>query len=162
MTARVRIGTKTATDPVNSCASPEFSSKEIYELLAAALKRGVQVEIVADWHKNHKRSCLAQKIKKLGANVLLYTAGDDRKLHAKLYVLRLYCRKAVNSRLHKLFSSVIIDGKEVLTGSFNWSNSGMKKNLELAVTIRDPVNVLPFVKTFQYVHNRAHAQSLQN
>ena len=34
----------------------------------------------------------------------------------------------------------------------------MKKNLELAVTIRDPENVKPFMQTFQFVHDRADAQ----
>lgn len=37
----------------------------------------------------------------------------------------------------------------------------MKKNLELAVTIRDPTNVAPFIQTFQFVHNRADEQGLK-
>lgn len=105
-----------------------FSSRDVVEALERAKSRGVRIRIIIE------------------RNVV----GDDndaifRELASKGFDVR-YASKAYKLT-HSKF--IIIDGKEVLVGSHNLSNSALYKNREASVIIRDSPAVADFIKAFK-------------
>ena len=105
-----------------------FSSRDVVEALERAKSRGVRVRIIIE------------------RNVV----GDDndaifRELAAKGFDIR-YASSAYKLT-HAKF--IIVDGKSVLVGSHNLSNSALYKNREASVIIRHQRTVDDFSSTFR-------------
>jgi len=75
---------------------------DIFDALEDAIKRGVEVSIVADEEENGGSGDLVSELADAGADVRLFTESKFSKLHAKL---------------------TIFDNSTALTGSFNWYTS---------------------------------------
>ncbi|MFH0885099.1 MAG: phospholipase D-like domain-containing protein [Candidatus Micrarchaeota archaeon] len=105
-----------------------FSSRDVVEALERAKSRGVRIRIIIE------------------RNVV----GDDndaifRELASKGFDIR-YASSAYKLT-HAKF--IIVDGKEVLVGSHNLSNSALYKNREASVIINDGATVRSFMRAFE-------------
>ncbi len=105
-----------------------FSSRDVVEALMRAKERGVDVRVIIE------------------RNVV----GDDngeifRELASKGFNVR-YAGKAYKLTHAKV---IIVDGKAVLVGSHNLSNSALFKNREASVIIRDSPSVDEFTAAFE-------------
>lgn len=105
----------------------KFSLSTIFKALEEALDRGVAVRLVVD--------------KKL---IDRETDGFTAKL-AKNKV-GVTVRKWIGDKLHAKF--VIIDDRQVLSGSYNWTKSA-EKNTELLLRFDDPASVARFTNLFK-------------
>lgn len=98
-----------------------FSSKEIAEAMIAAHKRGVKVRVLFDNSFSSPGSTARWKyvpFKELAkAEIEVKYDDEDAKIHHKV---------------------IVVDGTEVLTGSFNLSNNAAKSNDENIVIISSP------------------------
>lgn len=89
----------------------KFDDKTILKAIKKAVERGVAVRLLVDGEEAERKSNLAEDAKKAGAKVRRWKPKKG-KLHAKC---------------------LIIDGNQVLTGSFNWTDSASESNVELLV-----------------------------
>jgi len=95
-------------------AAYAFTSKPIALALLSAHKRGVKVRVVADMRANNRRYTAVTFLANQGVPV------------------RLNNHYAI---LHDKF--MVIDGKDVETGSFNYSAAAVTKNAENVLMLRD-------------------------
>jgi phosphatidylserine/phosphatidylglycerophosphate/cardiolipin synthase-like enzyme len=91
-----------------------FTDQPITNALVAAHARGVRVDVILDNSDRSSSKCTAPILKKAGIPVLFDAAHAIA--HNKI---------------------MIIDGRVVLTGSFNWTVNAEKHNAENLVTIVD-------------------------
>ena len=105
-----------------------FTSRDVIEALDRAKARGVEIRIIIE------RNVLS------GQNDETY-----RELAAKGFNIR-YASIAYKLT-HAKF--MILDGKSVLVGSHNLSNSALYENREASVIIRDPVTIAKFIEIFE-------------
>jgi phosphatidylserine/phosphatidylglycerophosphate/cardiolipin synthase-like enzyme len=95
-------------------AAYSFTSKPIATALLDAHKRGVTVRVVADQKSNQGRYT---------AVTFLANQGVPTRLNGKYAILH-----------HKF---MVIDGRHVQTGSFNYSAAAVDKNAENVLVLRD-------------------------
>ena len=95
----------------------KFDEKSLETAIIDALKRGVEILIVADAKEASRSSNRIAALERQGADVRLWKEG---KLHVKL---------------------AIIDETRAITGSFNWTISAESRNTELVVVSRHPALV---------------------
>ena len=111
----------------------KFDEPSVLEALRKAARRGVRIRIVANRDAAKRKSGLIRKASRTGSEVRVL--GDKgSKLHAKF---------------------TIVDDEFVLTGSFNWTKSAARDNLELVVVHRRPEDVRGFVESFDDFWARA-------
>eukprot|EP00123_Amoebidium_parasiticum_P007561 comp18201_c0_seq1/m.19078 comp18201_c0_seq1/g.19078 ORF comp18201_c0_seq1/g.19078 comp18201_c0_seq1/m.19078 type:complete len:195 (-) comp18201_c0_seq1:577-1161(-) len=125
---------KKARKSVYACLY-KLTDPDIFDALMQALSEGVEVKIVADFHKNHKKSGMVARLADKGADVRLYgTANSKDKLHAK-------------------FS--IYDGTMATAGSNNWTKSSRGKNVELIIELYGQSTVDRFQTEFGKIWARS-------
>jgi len=95
-------------------AACTFTSKPIAEALLAAHERGVQVRVVADKRSSADRNTALNFLANRGVSV------------------RLNGKYAIHN--HKF---MVIDGRHVQTGSFNYTNAAVSKNAENVLVVRN-------------------------
>ena len=95
-------------------AAYSFTSRPVSEALLAAHKRGVKVAVVADMEKNTN----------------MYTAVNFLANHG--VPVRLNGNYAI---MHHKF--MVIDGKSIQLGSFNYSAAAVDKNAENVLLLKD-------------------------
>jgi phosphatidylserine/phosphatidylglycerophosphate/cardiolipin synthase-like enzyme len=97
-----------------SVAAYSFTSKPIAKALIEAHKRGVRVQVVLDKSQRTERYSSATFLANMGIPVRI----DDR------YAI-----------MHHKF--MVIDGRTVETGSFNYTSSAARRNAENVIVLRD-------------------------
>ncbi|MFH1784833.1 MAG: phospholipase D-like domain-containing protein [Candidatus Micrarchaeota archaeon] len=105
-----------------------FTSRDVIEALERAKNRGVTIRIIME----------KQVI-----------GGQNSKIHSELTAKHFVVKYA--SKLFELTHSkiIIIDGKIVLVGSHNLSNSALYENREASVIIYDQLTVNKFIQLFE-------------
>ncbi|KNC85682.1 hypothetical protein SARC_02131 [Sphaeroforma arctica JP610] len=99
----------------------KFSDVAAVEALKNAIKRGVEVFILADFVENHKKKKVVNKLARHGAHVRLFNGfAGMHKLHAKF---------------------VVIDKTIGLTGSANLSHNSAGSNMELVISLESKKGV---------------------
>lgn len=93
-----------------------FTSPEVVKALVAAKKRGVDVRVVIDDKGNRSKASQAAMNVVVNAGIPLRINGQFRIMHDKV---------------------IITDGKNVETGSFNYTRSAAEYNSENALLISD-------------------------
>lgn len=91
-----------------------FSSKDIADALIAAKNRGVNVKVILDKSQRKQKYSLLHYI--VDAGIPVWIDMKPAIAHNKV---------------------MIIDGKEVITGSFNFTDAAQKRNAENVVFISD-------------------------
>ena|SRR5436190_2072548 len=106
------------------------------EALAAAAKRGIKVRLVLDRGKYRDtrttRELLAAH--RLPSRLLAGRQGDKAKMHHKF---------------------AILDGRAVLTGSYNWTTESEELNFDNLVVLRDRDTIKRFSREFELLWNSA-------
>jgi mitochondrial cardiolipin hydrolase len=109
----------------------KFDAKPLRKALHDALERGLAVRIVADEEASEGDKSDLRRIARHGAKVRLW---KKEKLHAKF---------------------VTLDGRRVVTGSFNWTKSADDHNVELLIRYDDPAVAARFSELFQRLWEEA-------
>ena len=104
-----------------------FSSRDVVEALEHAKARGVEIRIIIEKD---------------------VVGGENDEIYRELLAKGFNVRFA--SEAYKLTHAkfIIVDGKAVLVGSHNLSNSALYKNREASVIIRDAATVQEFEQAF--------------
>ncbi len=105
-----------------------FTSRDVVEALERAKSRGVDIRIIIE------RSTIS------GSNADIYQELAAKGLNVR-YASKSY--KLTHSKF------MIIDRKDVLVGSHNFSNSALYKNREASVIITDAGTVAEFLSAFE-------------
>lgn len=106
-----------------------ITNKNITDAIKNAHKRGIKVRILTDKTQASNKSAKASE---------LYNAGLNIKVHSKHRIE------------HNKF--VVVDGKAVMTGSYNWTSSATLKNSENCLKIwNDDKTVSDYQKRFEYL-----------
>ncbi|MFK3707918.1 phospholipase D family protein [Klebsiella sp. NPDC088457] len=96
-----------------------FTSPEVASALVRAKRRGVDVKVVLDWkansEENNKASRAAMNLL-VNAGILVRTVSQFKIMHDKV---------------------IITDGRNVETGSFNYTRAAARSNSENVLVIRD-------------------------
>lgn len=107
-----------------------FNSRRLYRVLNEAAMRGIKVRLVIDRNKYEE-------------------SGSIRELMVRpSFAVRLaYGRLGPGSKMHHKFA--LLDGKAVLTGSYNWTAESEDQNFENLILVHDPRWVAPFQAEFE-------------
>ncbi|MBK0167454.1 phospholipase D family protein [Klebsiella sp. S69] len=96
-----------------------FTSPEVASALVRAKRRSVDVKVVVDWkansEENNKASRAAMNLL-VNAGILVRTVSQFKIMHDKV---------------------IITDGRNVETGSFNYTRAAARNNSENVLVIRD-------------------------
>jgi phosphatidylserine/phosphatidylglycerophosphate/cardiolipin synthase-like enzyme len=107
-----------------------FTSREIAQALIEARGRNVKIRVVLD---------KAQRKERYSKSRYLISKGIDAKYHI------------ASGLMHNKFA--VIDGKELLTGSFNWTASANKKNEENLLIMTNQDVIQKYEDRFEYLWN---------
>ena len=97
-------------------ATYKLTSKSALKALVKAHKRNVEIKLILDGEAAGKKKSLAREAVRYGLEVTLWPSDTLGKLHTKLY---------------------IFDGRRVIIGSFNLTESAEKGNTELLFSAED-------------------------
>jgi phosphatidylserine/phosphatidylglycerophosphate/cardiolipin synthase-like enzyme len=112
-------------------AAYAFSSKYLGQALSAALKRGVKIRIILDGGNARKSYSIDEWLAGEGIDV--------RFIEIK------------RGSLHHKF--MLIDGKRLLTGSYNFTNESEFRNHEAAIFTNNKVLISAFAAEFEHLWN---------
>jgi len=110
-----------------------FTTGEIAQALVSAHRRGVKVRVIRDKVQSSNKHDENGFLKKNGIPVLILSGKGRGLMHSKF---------------------AVFDVKEVLTGSYNWTENAEKFNYENAVFIDDEKVINSFEKEFEGMWNR--------
>ena len=112
----------------------KFDEPSLLEAVERALARGVRVRIVVD-AANARGKSLVGAVERTEALVRRWPPKQG-KMHAKL---------------------MVVDGRQAIAGSFNWTRSAARSNVELALVFEDPQTVKRLAEAFESFWDRAAA-----
>ena len=99
----------------------------LLKALKGAVERGVSVRLLSDAGKSRDKQSLVRAAAKAGVDVRVWPAKRG-KMHAKF---------------------VLLDGREALAGSYNWTDSAARENLEIVIRFDDSETVKQFAELFE-------------
>lgn len=114
-----------------------FTLKDVSNALIEAKDRGVDVRIVADEKQARDHNSMINGLASAGIKVKRMTGLGSGK-HAGI--------------MHDKFA--VFDDSEVVTGSYNWTNSAEYMNYENIVIIKDPGTVGKYAAEFDKLYNK--------
>lgn len=107
-----------------------FSNPALASALEDAARRGVRIRLVLDREK-YRRTPSTQDLLKHGAMTFKLLGGH----------------KGRGSKMHHKFA--ILDGRRVVTGSYNWTLESEEQNYENLVVLGEPEQIGPYVQEFE-------------
>lgn len=119
-----------------------LNNPRLAEALAELLKRGVPVRLVVDAGKYREE---AETSRLLAESRIPFRLSHGRIGPAS--------PGSPVSKMHHKF--VILDGRTVLTGSYNWTTESEEQNYENLVVLSDPPQVQVFQEEFEELWRRA-------
>ncbi|MCX6127243.1 MAG: phospholipase D-like domain-containing protein [Proteobacteria bacterium] len=116
-------------------ATTHFRRKDFYDALAAAVSRGVEVRMILDQQEYQRKPPPAdpESAGNLYFDEKLAKEGVD--VRYKAYMLRWDAAQA--KQMHSKY--MIVDGKRVITGSFNWSENSEVGTFENLILLKGPI-----------------------
>ena len=111
----------------------KFDEPSLLASVERALSRGVRVRILADEAQAKRKRSLVGLAERAGAEVRLWRPKLG-KLHAKL---------------------MVIDERRAIAGSFNWTRSAARSNVELLLDFQEPDTVKRLSGVFEALWDRA-------
>ena len=115
----------------------KFDEPSLLPALMSAIERGVDVRLLVDSAQaggfDEGEGSLVESARAAGAAVRYWDSARG-KLHAKFSVL---------------------DGRRALAGSYNWTRSARRSNVELLLDIDDPETVSRLLELFEQLWDRA-------
>ncbi len=113
-----------------------FTSRPIGQAVIDAYKRGVKVRLVMDVREANTRFSRSRFFYKAGIPIKTLPVEETR---------------FVKGLMHNKFA--VIDGKEVITGSYNWTASAEKLNYENLLIIRSPELANVYERYFDWMYS---------
>jgi len=113
----------------------KFEEKSLLTAIKQAYDRGVRIQLVVDQEEAEDKKSKVAIAAAYGVSIRTWPQG---KLHAKF---------------------AIFDTSKVITGSFNWTKSAKKKNVELISSYEDEPTAKRFIDLFDDLWNRAGSES---
>ncbi|SNR77475.1 phospholipase D family protein [Desulfurobacterium atlanticum] len=115
-----------------------FTSKKLARALISAHNKGIKVRVIIDQGTAKSKRCVASILKKAGIPVRFKRGSGGGLMHNKF---------------------AVIDGKVVITGSFNWTVSAEKRNDENIVIIKgDRETSARFKEKFEHLWRLAYLE----
>jgi phosphatidylserine/phosphatidylglycerophosphate/cardiolipin synthase-like enzyme len=111
----------------------KFDEPKLLRAVTESVSRGVRVRLLVDGEEAGRARSLAARARAAGADVRRWPA-ELGKLHAKF---------------------TVVDGERVLAGSFNWTRSAARNNVEVLIEFDDPVTAQRFAELFERLWSRA-------
>lgn len=105
-----------------------FTSEEIAHALVDAHKRGVRVRVIRDRSQSGDKRDANAFLKQNGIAVQIRSGKGRGIMHDKF---------------------AVFDGKEIFTGSYNWTGNAEKNNYENGLFVDDPKIVQAYQKQFK-------------
>ena len=114
-----------------------FTSRRISNALVKAVERGIDVKVIVDGKQAKDRFSKVKYLRKNGVDVRI----ADYRFRRKRFIV---------PKMHHKF--MVVDGKFVMTGSYNFTASAEKYNDENCVFIYDDKNVVrKFTQEFRRI-----------
>jgi len=107
-----------------------FTSGEIADALAKAAERGVKIRLIRDQIQSSNKNDENAFLKKSGVEIQIRTGKGRGIMHDKF---------------------AIFDGRQVLTGSFNWTENAERNNFENAFFTDEKTVVDAYEKQFEHI-----------
>jgi phosphatidylserine/phosphatidylglycerophosphate/cardiolipin synthase-like enzyme len=107
-----------------------ITNPRLARALGQARNRGLRIRLLVDRNKYQETSVTREL---LAENSLPFQA--------------IYGRKEKGSKLHHKFA--VLDGRIVLTGSYNWTVESEERNFDHMLVLRDPELVLGYQQEFE-------------
>jgi phosphatidylserine/phosphatidylglycerophosphate/cardiolipin synthase-like enzyme len=107
-----------------------FNNPRLARALEDAARRGVRIRLLLDRNK-YEESPAAREVLSNG----------------RIPFRLLFGREGRGSKMHHKF--VILDGRAVLTGSYNWTLESEHQNYENLLILRAPEEVEPYAREFE-------------
>ncbi len=108
-----------------------FTSWDIEKGLESALNRGVKVSILCDWRQYEFSRDVIEQLRARGA---------------KVQIVRLSGSGILAEKFHQKYA--VIDGKTLITGSYNWAPNQDRFGWDNLVVLRDPSIAQKYVSNF--------------
>jgi phosphatidylserine/phosphatidylglycerophosphate/cardiolipin synthase-like enzyme len=115
-----------------------FNSRELYHVLNKTANRGVKVRLLIDRNKFEESS-----------------ASRELMVRPPFAVRLAYGRIGPGSKMHHKFA--VLDGKSVITGSYNWTAESEEQNFENLVLLTGERQIGPYREEFEALWATARA-----
>jgi cardiolipin hydrolase len=116
-----------------------LNSPRLTAVLKEARERGISVRVVLNENDHYEENQAARRTLRdynIAFRILHGRAGDKSKMHHKF---------------------AVVDGRIVMTGSYNWTLESEERNYENLVMLREPRLVMPFVTEFEELWTEGRA-----
>lgn len=105
-----------------------ISDDRLSDAIMAAHRSGLTVRVISDNDKMHDRGSDVERLSQAGVNVRIDRSPEH---------------------MHHKF--MVIDGRTVMTGSYNWTRSAESRNEENIIAVDDPLLATTFSEEFERI-----------
>lgn len=105
-----------------------ISDDRLSDAIMAAHRSGLTVRVISDNDKMHDRGSDVERLSQAGVNVRIDRSPEH---------------------MHHKF--MVIDGRTVMTGSYNWTRSAETRNEENIIAVDDPLLATTFSEEFERI-----------
>ena len=105
-----------------------ISDDRLSDAIMAAHRSGLTVRVISDNDKMHDRGSDVERLSQAGVNVRIDRSPEH---------------------MHHKF--MVIDGRTVMTGSYNWTRSAETRNEENIIAVDDPLLATRFSEEFERI-----------
>jgi len=120
---------ETAVDELLICVFT-ISDDRLSDAIMTAHRNGLTVRVISDNDKMYDRGSDVGRLSQAGVNVRIDLSPEH---------------------MHHKF--MIIDGRTVMTGSYNWTRSAETRNEENLISVDDPQLAIRFTEEFERIWN---------
>ena len=120
---------ETAVDELLICVFT-ISDDRLSDAIMTAHRNGLTVRVISDNDKMYDRGSDVGRLSQAGVNVRIDLSPEH--MHHKV---------------------MIIDGRTVMTGSYNWTRSAETRNEENLISVDDPQLAIRFTEEFERIWN---------
>jgi len=120
---------ETAVDELLICVFT-ISDDRLSDAIMSAHRNGLTVRVISDNDKMYDRGSDVGRLSQAGVNVRIDLSPEH---------------------MHHKF--MVIDGRTVMTGSYNWTRSAETRNEENLISVDDPQLAIRFTEEFERIWN---------
>ena len=143
-----------ATKRIDLCIY-DFTQRNLAEFLVNAANRGIKVRIITDAHPG-RRDQNIDTVKRGDEDEISFCSGDQIPQLQKAGIPIKVNRPESNltSLMHNKF--VLVDGKCLMMGSFNWTQNAVLRNHEALIKTYEQRVVFKFMHKFDQMWKQLH------
>lgn len=143
-----------ATKRIDLCIY-DFTQRNLAEFLVNAANRGIKVRIITDAHQGRKHHNIC-RTKRGDDDEISFSSGDQipQLQKAGIPIKVNKSNSNITSLMHNKF--VLVDGKCLMIGSFNWTQNAVLRNHEALVKTYENRIVSKFISKFDQMWTQLH------